>query len=382
MGKPNRLRSIAIDDSSEDELDINSSAQMWAQHGNMYFGCEKAVDSLPHSQYIIGHSQSHGIFLRETSGNFDTLINLPDASSEKVLQEIDSFLQRQDVYKDFDMIWKRGVMLYGPPGSGKTSCVQQVSKQIIESGGISIFLDNPSLGAEGLALIRRIEPDRTLLVIMEDLDAIVSKHGESELLSLLDGETQVDNVVFIATTNYPERLDKRIVNRPSRFDIVQRVDMPSEQARRAYIDYKVPELKTKVASEDANSTAKSELDRIRAAVTKQVNELESLKASIDSNVSETDSVRISTNIKDLEKSIEKLNSDLKIKLQNYNDSLKVTTELDVWVEKTKGFSVAHIKELILSVFVFNRSFEKSIKRLSYMLEMDLSKSTNNSDLGL
>jgi SpoVK/Ycf46/Vps4 family AAA+-type ATPase len=71
--------------------------------------------------------------------------------------------------------------------------------------------------------------------VLEDLDAIVERCGESELLSLLDGEGQIDNVVFIATTNYPERLDPRIVNRPSRFDRVVKIGMPTKAARKMYI---------------------------------------------------------------------------------------------------------------------------------------------------
>jgi len=66
---------------------------------------------------------------------------------------------------------------------------------------------------------------------------MIDNHGEHHLLGLLDGEHQVDNVVVLATTNYPERLGERIINRPSRFDEVILVDMPSAKARYRYLKH-------------------------------------------------------------------------------------------------------------------------------------------------
>src|SRR5690606_20025391 len=53
---------------------------------------------------------------------------------------------------------------------------------------------------------------------------------------LLDGVEELHKVVFIATTNYPERLEDRIINRPSRFDIRIKVDRPAAEARRLYLE--------------------------------------------------------------------------------------------------------------------------------------------------
>jgi SpoVK/Ycf46/Vps4 family AAA+-type ATPase len=81
-----------------------------------------------------------------------------------------------------------------------------------------------------------------MITIMEDLDALVQQHGDHGFLALLDGETQISNVVHVATTNYPEYLDKRFVDRPSRFDTIMRVGMPSPQARRVYFKAKESSL--------------------------------------------------------------------------------------------------------------------------------------------
>src|SRR5581483_10359657 len=91
-------------------------------------------------------------------------------------------------------------------------------------------------------VLRRIEPARPMISIMEDLDALVQRHGDHGFLALLDGETQISNVVHVATTNYPEYLDRRFVDRPSRFDTIMLVDMPAAEARRVYFKAKEPAL--------------------------------------------------------------------------------------------------------------------------------------------
>jgi len=54
------------------------------------------------------------------------------------------------------------------------------------------------------------------------------------VLNLLDGVKQVDNIIYIATTNYPELLEERILNRPSRFDRRFHIGTPSAEVRKFY----------------------------------------------------------------------------------------------------------------------------------------------------
>jgi SpoVK/Ycf46/Vps4 family AAA+-type ATPase len=115
-----------------------------------------------------------------------------------------------------------------------------ITKNLVQRGGVVLhsFCDPKTL----LTLIERfrtIEPVRSLVVVLEDIDAIIAQYGEHTLLSVLDGESQVDHIVFVATTNYPERLDPRIINRPSRFDRIVKIDMPDAAARKLYLEKKV-----------------------------------------------------------------------------------------------------------------------------------------------
>lgn len=231
------------------------NAKMWAQYGHTFTPCEKAIPELLPGQYTIGYHDSRGIFFEKKEVILDELLVLPDTVSQDILEHIQDFWGKEKRYRDLGFLWKRGVLLWGPPGSGKTSTVQLLSEMIINKGGLAIYISSPELAARGLDLLRRIEPNRPIVAILEDLDAIIgsNRHVEADLLSLIDGELQIDNIVFVATTNYPEELDKRITNRPSRFDVVKEIGMPSGPARYMFLKSKNPRL-----AKDEN---KEELDK-------------------------------------------------------------------------------------------------------------------------
>jgi SpoVK/Ycf46/Vps4 family AAA+-type ATPase len=151
--------------------------------------------------------------------------------------------------------------MYGAPGSGKSSTVQLLIKDMItEYNGLALYIDNPKLASSCLQMVRTIEPSRPIVALFEDFDSLIDEYGENEFLALLDGEAQVDNIVFVGTTNYPEELDRRFVDRPSRFDLVIQVGMPTAAARHLYLKNKEPslteaELKEWVEQSDGYSIA-------------------------------------------------------------------------------------------------------------------------------
>jgi len=122
--------------------------------------------------------------------------------------------------------------------SGKTSTIIQTIKAVTEEGGVVLLGGHPGSDTRAIQMFRKLESERPLVVIYEDVDDVVYYYGDKALTELLDGEANVDNVLFIATTNHPERLPARLVNRPSRFDVLKFIGMPSEEARFAYLKAK------------------------------------------------------------------------------------------------------------------------------------------------
>jgi SpoVK/Ycf46/Vps4 family AAA+-type ATPase len=78
--------------------------------------------------------------------------------------------------------------------------------------------------------------------VFEDIDATIKQYGDGELLQLLDGNAQVNKVVNLASTNYPERLDRRIIARPRRFDRLLKIESPDARLREAFFARKLPGL--------------------------------------------------------------------------------------------------------------------------------------------
>lgn len=214
------------------------TSRRWAVSDGTYWGAPPTSSKLGNGVYGTSFDPNRGPKLVRKDIVTDGLIELPDASSGIVLREFESFWQKRNVFKDHGFLHKRGYLLWGPPGSGKSSALQLMMWQLVTAGGVVLFVDHPPVATMCLALLRQVEPDRPVVVIMEDIDAIVQRYGEADLLALLDGESQIDGVVYLATTNYPERLDARFVDRPSRFDTITYFGMPSSLARETYFKAK------------------------------------------------------------------------------------------------------------------------------------------------
>lgn len=221
---------------------ITASARCWAQSGDAFFPVAEVVNELPPGAYRCRQS-NQGPYLERMPIEIDSLLTLPDSAVETLLAEFKKFWTLRENFSKRGFTFKRGLLMWGPPGSGKTSAIWQMTQELVRlHRGVVVFIEHPGLATACIGLLRRIEPDRPMITIMEDLDALVGQHGDHGFLALLDGETQISNVVHVATTNYPEYLDRRFVDRPSRFDTIMRVGMPSADARRVYFKAKEPSL--------------------------------------------------------------------------------------------------------------------------------------------
>jgi len=212
----------------------------WTEiESNTYLAVSSTKKKLPSGMYRIYRSD-RGILFQKLDIEFDSLINFPDSIASNVLEEIETFWKSKKLFNQYGFIHKRGYLFYGPAGTGKSALVQQIAEQVILKDGIVILFDNlPRTVCDGLRLFRMLEPERKLVCVMEDIDALVVTYGEQELLSYLDGDDQISGVLNIATTNYPEKLDPRVVARPRRFDRLIKIGLPNENIRRAYLLHKL-----------------------------------------------------------------------------------------------------------------------------------------------
>jgi hypothetical protein len=220
----------------------NRPVQWKVAQAGVFEVCGITARHLPAGAYGCSLNQYGDVQLMTRDLQVDDLIDFADSLPAKILNEIESFWDLGAIFEKHGYLHRRGYLLYGPQGSGKSSVVHQVVHRIIKAGHVAVFCEHPGFLTRAMEVFRKIEPDRPVICLFEDIDAIIEIHGDSELLQWLDGSHQINKVINIATTNYPERLDRRIVSRPRRFDRIIKIEAPTASIREAYFRRKLPEL--------------------------------------------------------------------------------------------------------------------------------------------
>ena len=227
----------------EDEVDSQKIGDytQFAFYKNGFAPTTATVPTIPAGTYDV-QADSNGVYIVRTPEPSGLLLELPEMRSDVVVKYTESFWNSEKDYKEGNEFvvgganFKSGIMIYGPPGSGKSCTIKIVCKKLVEKGGVVFFASvHPSVVNDWLIKFRGIEPNRKCIVILEDIDSLIEQNGEFSYLEMLDSAKTIDNVMFIATTNYPERLDPRIYNRPGRFSNVVKIGMPTRAAREAYL---------------------------------------------------------------------------------------------------------------------------------------------------
>lgn len=225
-----------------DDDDEKKESIQWEVVNNKTFKAQgRTVPRLAPAFYAISYDHNHGGYIYEKIDvKVDSLIAIPNGIAETVLQDINDFWKKEKTFKELGFLHYRGYLLYGPHGSGKTCLIHMIAKNIIDNGGLIFVCKNPNDLIEGIKDFREIEPNRQIICLFEDIEAMIKSFGEEKILAFLDGEYKIDKVLNLATTNYPELLDKRLVGRPRRFDRIIKIEYPDAAARKTYFKVKLP----------------------------------------------------------------------------------------------------------------------------------------------
>ena len=206
-------------------------------------------DNLTPGIYKIGyHPQKSEFFLEPNNFVHDDLIFHESAEYIAIMEEIKSFWNLRNVYEQNSYVHKRGLLLAGAPGTGKTSLINlcldwffnEVKGIVVSISSMNQLLTYCNMHK---TRIREIEPTTPMICIIEDIDGYVygGNEAETELLNILDGNNQINNVLYIATTNYPEKLSSRL-SRPGRFDVKIEIKFPTKSERELYLRSKLGDI--------------------------------------------------------------------------------------------------------------------------------------------
>lgn len=159
--------------------------------------------------------------------------------AENFRRDVERFFGSREVYKGHGLPWKRGILLLGPAGNGKTHAVKAISNVVdVPCLYAKSFKTKWQTDEENIRQVfERAREAAPCILVLEDLDALVNDENRSFFLNELDGFAPNDGLLTIATTNHPERLDPALLHRPSRFDRKFTFDVPTADLRRQYLQY-------------------------------------------------------------------------------------------------------------------------------------------------
>ena len=160
-----------------------------------------------------------------------------DTNSElfNVMSDIKLFFKKdtKELYKKMNILYKRGIIIHGEPGNGKTAMIREIIRQLSNVTTIIINPNTPRVTFILSELINALK-EKPAIIVIEDIDSVIMNNNRSEFLNILDGINMKSGIYFIGTTNYPERIDAAFVNRSGRFDRLYKIPNPNETIRRLF----------------------------------------------------------------------------------------------------------------------------------------------------
>jgi ATPase family protein associated with various cellular activities (AAA) len=189
---------------------------------------------------VFGHGETLLTFHRRPVMGIDQLI-MPESTLAAVQRQVVDVARHKERLRAAGQHLKRGLLLYGPPGVGKTHTVRYLIGSLTDTTVISLTGGALHLIAEACSVARALEP---AMVVVEDVDLIAEDRGMRpgqhpllfQLLNEMDGLAADADVVFVLTTNRADLLEPALAARPGRVDQAVELTMPDVDARRRLVE--------------------------------------------------------------------------------------------------------------------------------------------------
>ena len=206
--------------------------------------------ALEHNVYR-GHVVSFGRSMFGERGSILRFRERPTMSREELILPTATFddLRRQVVgvarnsarLRAAGQHLKRGILLYGPPGVGKTHSVRYLISELVGTTVVELTGETLHGIREACSVARTLQP---AMIVVEDVDLIAEERshydGETPLLFTLlnemDGLDEDADVVFLLTTNRADLLEPALASRPGRVDQAVHIDLPDRESRRRLVE--------------------------------------------------------------------------------------------------------------------------------------------------
>lgn len=195
-----------------------------------------------------------------------TSVILDEGIAENILQDVREFIESPKWYIERGIPYRRGYLLHGPPGCGKSSFITALAGEL-EYSICVLNLSERGLSDDRLNHLLSVAPQQSI-ILLEDIDAAFVTREESAkvkaayeglsrvtfsgLLNCLDGVASTEARIVFMTTNYIERLDPALI-RPGRVDVKEKIDWATEYQLRQMFQRFYPDQSSAAAQKFAQT---------------------------------------------------------------------------------------------------------------------------------
>lgn len=218
---------------------FDSKEEMTKEVGNMPSGVYKIDD--------IGNIFTGVRLMYTPLSSKEKYIDIKNGTVATVIKKVEYFFKPEvkKKYIEIGVAHKTGLLLFGPPGTGKTVTSRIIMDKIVKKYDAICIVIGKSKPHIWKHCLLEILPMKKPIIFFADECEWTLENYEDDWLTFLDGHESIENFIFIGCTNFADRISPRL-KRPSRIEHLIEINSIEEEVAKQYVNEKVSMLSSEI----------------------------------------------------------------------------------------------------------------------------------------